>query len=228
VPGFITPDRLLYKQNFKEVNDTSKRVAGVSYNTPPRYEHAGHWQINLKGLALVVLSAGAITIFGLALILGVAVRGMLQGMGEFHVSIGLAFPIFLAIIVVFVILHEGVHGLVFLVFGGKPRFGVKLIGRFFPVAFYASATGHLLSGNRYLLVGLAPFLVLTPLFLLIGILIRDNGMALIALTAMAMNVAGSTGDLMVARKVRQLGGGGTLFEDTADGFNWYRPSNPNL
>jgi len=92
---------------------------------------------------------------------------------------------------------------------------------------YASATGPFLSRNHYLLVGLAPFLVLTPLFLLTGILIRDDGVALIALTAMAMNIAGSTGDLMVARKVRQLGGG-TLFEDTADGFKWYRPSRPNL
>jgi len=48
-----------------------------------------------------------------------------------------------------------------------------------------------------------------------------------ALMAMAMNVGGSIGDLMVDRKVRQLGGG-TLFEDTTDEFNWYRPSMPNL
>jgi len=115
---------------------------------------------------------------------------------------------------------------VFLVFGGKPRFGAKLIGGFFPVV-YASATGHLLSRNRYLLVGLAPFLALTPLFLLMGILIRDDGVALIAMTAMAMNIAGSTGDMVVAWKVRQHGGQ-TLFEDTADGFNWYAPSRPNL
>jgi len=33
---------------------------------------------------------------------------------------------------------------------------------------------------------------------------------------------------MVARKVGQLGGGGTLFEDTADGFNWYRSSRLNF
>ena len=75
--------------------------------------------------------------------------------------------------------------------------------------------------------GLAPFLVLTPLFLLIGILASNDGIAVMALMAMAMNVGGSIGDLMVARKVRQLGGG-TLFEDTADGFNWYRPLRPNL
>lgn len=205
----------------------SKRAVGVGHKTPPDYELAGHWQINLKGWALVVLAAGAVIVFGLTIILGFVARGILQGSTDFHVSIGLAFPIFLAIIAAFVILHEGIHGLVFLIFGGKPRFGVKLIGRFFPVAFYASATGHILSRNHYLLVGLAPFLVLTPIFLLTGILVRDDGGALIALTAMAMNAAGSTGDLIVARKVRQLGGG-TLFEDTADGFNWYRPSRPNL
>ena len=199
----------------------------LNQRIPPKYELAGHWQINLKGWALVVLAAGAVIVFGLTIILGLVARGILQGSTDFHVSVGLAFPIFLAIIAAFVILHEGIHGLVFLIFGGKPRFGVKLIGRFFPVAFYASATGHILSRNHYLLVGLAPFLVLTPIFLLTGILIRDGGGALIALTAMATNVAGSTGDLMVAWKVRQLGGG-TLFEDTADGFNWYRPSRPNL
>ena len=205
----------------------STRAVGVGHKTPPDYELAGHWQINLKGWALVVLAAGAVIVFGLTIILGLVARGILQGSTDFHVSVGLAFPIFLAIIAAFVILHEGIHGLVFLIFGGKPRFGVKLIGRFFPVAFYASATGHILSRNHYLLVGLAPFLVLTPIFLLTGILVRDDGGALIALTAMAMNAAGSTGDLIVARKVRQLGGG-TLFEDTADGFNWYRPSRPNL
>ena len=205
----------------------SKIAAGVSHKTPPEYELAGHWHLaDVKGRGLVTILAGGMCIFGVTLILGVVARGMLQGSGDFHVSVFLAFPIFVGIIVATMILHEAIHGLVFLVLGGKPRFGVKLIGGFFPVV-YASATGPLIPRNHYLLVGLAPFLVLTPLFLLTGILIRDGGGALIALTAMATNVAGSTGDLMVAWKVRQLGGG-TLFEDTADGFNWYRPSRPNL
>ena len=205
----------------------SKRDTGVGHEGPPEYELAGHWHLAaVKGWGLVTILAGGTCIFGLALILGVVARGMLQGMGEFHISVFLAFPIFVGIMAVTVILHEGVHGLVFLVLGGKPRFGVKLIGRFFPVV-YASATGPLLSRNHYLLVGLAPFLALTPLFLLTGILARDDGVAITALTAMAINVAGSTGDLVAAIKVWQRGGG-TLFEDTADGFNWYRPSRPDL
>ena len=205
----------------------SNRDPGVSYKTPPEYELAGHWHLAaVKGRGLVTMLVVGMCILVVTLILGVVARGILQGPVDFNVSVFLAFPIFVGIIVVIMILHEGVHGLVFLVLGGKPRFGAKLIGGFFPVV-YASAAGPFLSRNHYLLVGLAPFLVLTPLLLLTGILIRDDGVALIALMAMAMNVAGSTGDLMVARKVRQLGGG-TLFEDTADGFNWYCPSRPNL
>ncbi|MFC1860139.1 DUF3267 domain-containing protein [Chloroflexota bacterium] len=204
-----------------------KGATGGGNEALPKYEFAGHWHLaDVKGRGLVTMLAGGTCIFGLALILGVVARGMLQGSGDFHVSVFLAFPIFLGIIAATMVLHEAVHGFVFLVFGGKPHFGVKLIGGFFPVV-YASATGPFSPRNHYLLVGLAPFLALTLLFLLTGILVRDDSIALIAITAMAMNIAGSTGDLIVARKVQQLGGG-TLFEDTTDGFNWYRPSKPDL
>lgn len=205
----------------------SKRDAEVGREATLRHELVGQWHFaGLKRWALVAMVAGGTCVFGLAFILGVVARGILRGAGEFHVSVGLAFPIFLGIIAATAIMHEAVHGLGYLVFGGKPRFGVKLIGRFFPVV-YASATGPLIPRNHYLLVGLAPFLVFTPLFLLMGILGRNDGIAVMALMAMAMNVGGSIGDLMVARKVWQLGSG-TLFEYTADGFNWYRPLRPNL
>ena len=205
----------------------SKRAAEVGRKTPPEYELAGHWHFTGLGRwSLVAILAGGTCIFVLTLILGVVARGMLQGSVDFHVSSFLVFLIFVGIVAATMILHEAIHGLVFLFLGGKPHFGAKLLGGFFPVV-YASAAGPFVSRNHYLLVGLAPFLVLTPLFLLMGILVCDDGVALIALTAMAMNIAGSTGDLQVAWKVRQLGGG-TLFEDTSDGFNWYRPSMPNL
>ena len=204
-----------------------KRAAAVGHKTPPGYELAGQWHFaTLNRWALVTILAGGMCVFGLTFILGIVVRGILRGAGEFNISVGLTFPIFLGIIAATAILHEAIHGLGYLVFGGRPRFGVKLIGRFFPVV-YASATGPLIPRNHYLLIGLAPFLVLTPLFLLIGILTSNDGVALIVLMAMAMNIGGSIGDLIVAWKVRQLGGG-TLFEDTANGFNWYRPQRQGI
>lgn len=205
----------------------SERTAIVDHEAPPNYEFAGHWQLKLKGWALVVLFAGGTIVFALTIILGLTIRGLLRGYFEGSVNLGgFFFLIVLGVFVASIILHEAVHGVLFLVFGGKPRFGVKLIGRFFPVACYATARGPFFR-NQYLLVSLAPFLTLTPVFLVIGILANSEGIAALAIMAMAMNVSGSIGDLMMAWKIRRHGRK-TLYEDTADGFNWYVPSRPNL
>jgi len=206
-----------------------KRDAGVGHEAPPDYELAGRWKLNLKGWSLVWLLAGSAIIFGLTIMLGLTIRGLLRGYLEGQFSLGSGFfplLIVLGVIVAYIILHEGVHGLVFLGFGGKPRFGVKLVGRFFPVAFYATSRAPLLR-NQYLLVILAPFLTLTPAFLVIGILANAEGIVTLAIIAMAMNASGSIGDLLMAWKIRRHGRK-TLYEDTKDGFNWYVPSRPNL
>ena len=70
---------------------------------------------------------------------------------------------------------------------------------------------------------LAPFLTLTPVLLVIGILANAEGIVALAIMAMAMNVSGSIGDLMMAWKIRRHGRK-TLYEDAKDGFNWYVPS----
>ena len=60
----------------------SKRIAGVGHKTPPDYELAGDWHLAaVKGRGLVTILAGGTCIFGLALILGVVARGILQGVG---------------------------------------------------------------------------------------------------------------------------------------------------
>ncbi len=89
-------------------------------------------------------------------------------------------------------LHEAVHGVLFLVFSGKPRFGFKLVGRFFPVAFYTTARAPILR-NQYLLVILAPFLTLTPIFLVIGILSNVEGIVTMARTPLSLTSSRFTG-----------------------------------
>jgi len=205
----------------------SKRTAIVDHEAPPKYEFAGHWQLKLKGRTLIILLASAVIVFGLTFILGLTIRGLLRGYLEGQVNVGgFFFLIVLGVIVAVIILHEAVHGVLFLVLGGKPRFGVKLVGRLFPVAFYATSSAPLLR-NQYLLVILAPFLTLTLVFLAIGILANAEGIAALAIMAMAINTSGSIGDLMTAWKLR-LHGRKTLYEDTENGFNWYVPSKPNL
>jgi len=202
-----------------------KNDMGLSQRIQHNYEFAGRWKLNLKGWSLVWLCAGGAILFGLTIILGLTIRGLLRGYVEGQFSLdGGFFPLLLVlgVIVAYIILHEAVHGVLFLVFGGRPRFGVKLVGRFFPVAFYATSRAPV-SRNQYLLVILAPFLTLTPVFLVIGILANAEGIVVLAIIAMAMNVSGSVGDLMMAWKIRRHGRK-TLYEDAKDGFNWYVPS----
>jgi len=201
-----------------------KGATGGGNEAPPKYEFAGRWKINLKGWSLVTMVAGGILVFGLSFVLGIIIRYLLRGVYEGQISFGglISFPIILGVIVATIILHEAIHGVLFLVLGGKPRFGVKLVGRFFPVACYATSTVPILR-NQYLLVCLGPFLMLTPVFLAIGILATTDNSAALALMAMAMNAGGSIGDLMMAWKIRRHGRK-TLCEDTEDGFNWYVPS----
>jgi hypothetical protein len=118
-------------------------------------------------------------------------------------------------------LHEAVHGVLFLVLGAKPRFGMKLIGKFIPVAYTTSTVP--IRRNQYLLVCLGPFLMLTLIFMIPGILATNDNNAALALMAMALNMSGSIGDLIVAYKVRRYDRL-TLFGDTEDGFKWYVPS----
>ena len=193
---------------------------------PDDYQLAGRWQLHLKGGALVVLLAFGVVLFGLTIVLGLAVRVLLRGPFEGTVSISgselLFLPILLGVFIAFFVLHEAIHGALFLVFGGKPRFGAKVIGRFFPVAFYATS-GAPLSRNQYLLVALAPFFLLTPAFLLIGLLADAQGTIALAMVAAAMNAGGSAADLMAGGKIWR-GSRETLYEDTESGFNLYVPS----
>jgi hypothetical protein len=200
-----------------------KNDMGLRQRILLKYELAGRWQINVKGWTLVTMVAGGIVVFGLSFVLGIIIRDLLRGVYEGQFSVGglISFPIILGVIVAAIILHEAIHGVLFLVLGGKPRFGMKLIGRFFPAA-YATSTVPILR-NQYLLVCLGPFLMLTLIFMLSSILATNDNIAGMALMAMALNVSGSIGDLMVAYKVRRYGRW-TLFEDTQDGFIWYIPS----
>ncbi len=200
-----------------------KNDVGLSQGIPPKYELAGRWQLSVKVSAQAAMSAGIAVLFGLSLILGVVVRGLLRPSWEEQISFGgLSFLPFILGVIVAIVIHEAVHGLGFLVAGANPRFGVKLTGRFFPVAYATSKS--FITRNQYLLVGLAPFIMVTLVFLVTGILANTGGVVVFALSAMAANVGGSFVDLMVAWKIRQHDIR-TLFRDTEDGFIWCVPSN---
>lgn len=107
-------------------------------------------------------------------------------------------------------LHEAVHGLAFAFWGGKPYFGTKL-----PLALYCGAKNQLFRRDHYLVVGLAPLVVIT-LAGIVFTLLAPNA-ASYTLFATIGNFSGAAGDLMVAlRLLRQPPH--ILIEDTATGY----------
>ncbi len=119
-----------------------------------------------------------------------------------------------------VILHEAVHGVFFLAFGGRPRFGFKPWTRFGPV-FYAAAPGSYFDRPRYLAAGLSPAVLLTSvLAVALAFAAADDLLASVLTWAFVLNVAGSAGDMLMMRKVMSYPRA-TCFEDTGDGFVAY-------
>ena len=121
-----------------------------------------------------------------------------------------------------VILHEASHGVFFLVFGGRPRFGFKPWTRCGPV-FYAAAPGSYLDRPRYLAAGLAPAVLLTAALAAALALVAANDLLASTVTwAFVLNVAGSAGDMVMMRKVMSYPRS-SRFEDTGEGFVVYGP-----
>jgi len=119
--------------------------------------------------------------------------------------------------VVILLIHEGLHAVMFLLWGGKPYFGTKL-----PLALYCGASNQLFRRNQYLAVGLAPLIVIT----LAGICLTLLAPVLASYTLLATigNCSGAAGDVWVAARLwRQPA---SLFvEDTEVGYRaWEIPS----
>lgn len=106
--------------------------------------------------------------------------------------------------------HEAIHGLAFLLWGGKPYFGTKL-----PFALYCGAKQQLFRRNQYLVVGLAPLVVITLAAIIITLL--APGIASYILFGTLGNFSGAAGDVWVARRLwRQPSS--ILIEDTQTGY----------
>jgi hypothetical protein len=111
-------------------------------------------------------------------------------------------------------LHELIHAAAFLFWGGKPYFGAKL-----PLALYCGAKNQLFWRNHYLVVGLAPLVVITVAGVLLTLFAPV--LASYLLFATVGNVAGAAGDVLVTarlwRQEREV-----LVEDTAVGYRVWK------
>ncbi|GAC1464379.1 MAG: DUF3267 domain-containing protein [Ktedonobacteraceae bacterium] len=137
-----------------------------------------------------------------------------------HVTVGsIAAWLGLNIVSYIIILpiHEAIHGLAFALWGGRPHFGAKL-----PFALYCGARQQLFRRNHYLVIGLAPLVVIT----LVGIVftLLAPGLAVYTLLATAGNISGAAGDILAVQRISRLPQD-VLIEDTETGYTaWEVPA----
>ncbi len=115
-------------------------------------------------------------------------------------------------------IHELIHAAAFALWGGKPYFGTKL-----PYALYCGAKNQLFHRNQYLVVGLAPLVVIT----LAGIIFTLISPALASYTLFATvgNVSGAAGDVWTVRKLLRRSRS-ILVEDTEAGYRAWELTDP--
>src|SRR5712691_12156809 len=107
-------------------------------------------------------------------------------------------------------IHELIHAAAFVLWGGKPYFGTKL-----PYALYCGAKNQLFHRNQYLVVGLAPLVVIT----LAGIVVTFVAPVVAAFTLLGSvgNFSGAAGDVWVAKRLLRQPAD-VLVEDTEAGY----------
>jgi len=96
------------------------------------------------------------------------------------------------------ILHEAIHGVAFRAYGGRPRFGAGITNGM--PYFYAACPGQRFVRDRFLVVGLAPLVVLDVAALL---LMLPASTAVAGAGLLAFNTSGAVGDLWAAAVLLQ-------------------------
>lgn len=124
-----------------------------------------------------------------------------------------------AIILGTAIIHELVHGVAFTAFGGSPRYGVK-VKYFLPLA-YATSPGDYFRRNAFIVIGLAPLIVIDiACLLLLAIFPQASWLIMV----IAFNTGGAVGDIWMAVQLLRCPKS-VQVEDREEGMAIYAPPN---
>jgi hypothetical protein len=162
----------------------------ASYRLPVLFTYPRVLLAILSGIALLV----SLLVFG-------ALLWLLQGQpGQFQIVLRpIDGVVVLLTIPGTVLAHEAIHGALLRLLGYRPTFGIDLR---MPAA-YAVAPGQFQTRDHFLVVALAPLVVITvgmvPL-----LAIQNSTIGSIAFTALLMNTSGAVGDLLIAWRVVRL------------------------
>ena len=163
----------------------------------------------LARLSLLMLTSGGIFFIGLNSVAYIAQTHLASGsISGWALLLWIGINILGSIIILPI--HEVLHGLAIIFWGGTPHYGAKL-----PFALYCGAKNQLFSRNAYLVVALAPVVVITLAAILFTLI--SPVLASYTLLASISNFSGAAGDVWMAAKLwRQPKD--VLVEDTETGY----------
>ena len=139
-----------------------------------------------------------------------------DGGGSFTIPYQLAADYFVALVLV-LLTHELVHGVFYWRFTGKcPTLGIKGLG-----VYVAAPAEFYFPRNQYLVVGIAPLVLLTLVGLLLVIIVPVVVVPILILFV-AFNAAGAAGDLLMAARLLSYSPN-TLMQDSDSGVIVYGP-----
>ncbi|MEH2033345.1 MAG: DUF3267 domain-containing protein [Nostoc sp.] len=172
------------------------------------------WTI-LGSLLLILAAAGASWYY--AIIHEQTVIFSVESSGDGAWRGIIAFLVLLTIICITTIVHELVHGIAFAAFGGSPRYGLK-VKYFLPLA-YATSPGDFFRRNAFIMIGLAPLVVLDIVcLLLLAIFPQASWLTWV----IAFNTGGAIGDIWIAVQLLRCPQS-IRVEDREEGIAIYAP-----
>jgi hypothetical protein len=172
-------------------------LAAVQDPVSGQYQQVLHWTVKGHPARAIWIQLLGIPVF-LLLGLGFAIMAFRIGKLPDNSTISLLeIGVVPAGMVITIVLHELVHGLVMGKCGAKPQYGVL----WRQLMFYAACPGYGFRRNSYILMALAPLVVLSSLAIIGMLLLQGtNWVGLLALCA-TINGSGAFGDVWLVSLV---------------------------
>jgi hypothetical protein len=185
---------------------------------PANYREVLYWRITQSSWKLTLVNLLSLPLAGL---MGLVFFGWVVLLNRMPGALNLQLPQTVGLILavaVTLVLHELAHGLAMVAYGAQPRFGVLWQG----LMFYATSPGHAFRRNDYMVVILAPLVVLSLLALMV-ILFSPPGLAVLVALGATVNGAGSVGDLWILLITLRYPGRAYVM-DERDGMRIFLPA----
>ena len=166
-------------------------VAASQDGVSGEYRQLLYWTLgdcSARPILIQALAIPLVIVPGAGFLLFAIYAGRLPG--TFSLSIAQAAAIIPGIVAL-VILHEAVHGLMMRLYGARPQYGVL----WKQLMFYATSPGYAFRRNSYILIALAPLLVVSGLAVLGVFLLQGTQWLWLLILLFTFNAGGSSGDL---------------------------------